>query len=300
MNHPDCSAPFDRLHYWPPQTNCRQNWHQQPPHNQQPPCHQQPPSMAAPILPPAPPPDPPAHQPPQAPTRPDPTWVCPTGPDPTWAPQTRTDPMWAPPTRPDPRTDPTWMAATRTAPYEGPDRRPHHSQAPAIDGCVLYERDCNLPVDLCRACPDVCVDDYWHELSNRLGCDERVFDRWKSMYQLTTDDVARQILETKADCRRKPFLPRRCTMCDITDDIYLTEQLCKRYTQRRRHDIQCLGDYGADPMPPKFPPTMIPTNPRHCAKFRSIECFRNQDGACEMIRKLEERNLLPPFTKKVA
>lgn len=189
----------------------------------------------------------------------------------------------------------TWAAAHNNA-ADGQQPSP----TPAIDGCVLYEKDCNLPVDLCRTCPDVCVDDYWHELSNRLGCDERVFDRWKSMYQLTTDDVAQQILQTKADCRRKPFLPRRCTMCDITDDIYLREQLCKSYVKPRVREIHCLGDYSVDAMPPKFPPTMIMTNPRHCSKNRSIESFRNQDGACEMIRKLEERNLLPPFTKKIA
>lgn len=192
---------------------------------------------------------------------------------------------------------PVYQTPTWAPPNNAADRQP---AVPAIDGCVIYEKDCNLPVDFCRACPDICADDYWHELSNRLGCDERVFDRWKSMYQLTTDDIAQQILETKADCRRKPFLPRRCTMCDITDDIYLKEQLCKTYMKPRVREIHCLGDYGIDPMPPKFPPTMIMTSPRHCAKNRSIESFRNQVGAREMIRKLEDRHFLPPFTKKVS
>ncbi len=163
-------------------------------------------------------------------------------------------------------------------------------EKPAIDGCILYQKDCNVPVDLCKSCPDVCVDDYWLELSNRLRCDDRIFDRWKSMYQITTDDVAQHILECKSDCRRKPFLPRRCTMCDITDDIYLTEQMCKRYVKPPpRQDLQCLGDYQADPSPPRMPPTMIMTNPRHCFQNKSLECFRNQTGARETIQKLEEQ-----------
>lgn len=169
----------------------------------------------------------------------------------------------------------------------------------AIDGCILYEKDCNVPVELCKACPGVCIDDYWHELSNRLNCDERMFNRWKSMYQITTDDIARKILEEKADCRRKPFLPRRCAMCDITDDIYITEQMCKQYMKPKYEQIRCYGDYEQDPNPPKFPPTMIMTHPRHCFKHKSIECFRNQSGAREMIRKLDERGQLSsPFCKK--
>lgn len=266
MNDQNYCAAYNRHSHLPPE-NYYQNWHQQP---YVPNYSSQTPSTSV-----------------QMPFPPQPVPAC--------SPAPATIPEHAPiPAPVSVFPTPTWVAPHNNVADK--QRLP----APAIDGCVLYEKDCNLPVDLCRACPDVCVDDYWHELSNRLGCDERVFDRWKSMYQLTTDDVAQQILETKADCRRKPFLPRRCTMCDITDDIYLKEQLCKSYMKPKIREIHCLGDYGVDPMPPKFPPTMIMTNPRHCSKNRSIESFRNQEGAREMIRKLEERCFLPPFTKKFA
>lgn len=160
-------------------------------------------------------------------------------------------------------------------------RCPLHKQKPAIDECELYQPDCNAPFNLCRTGLSICVNDYWHELNNRLACDENIFSRWRSLYEISTDNTGRQLLQQQADCRRKPFLPKRCELCNITDDIYLTEQLCKQYTKPKCEELTCQGDYQCDPLPPRHPPAMIMTSPRHCFKHKSVDCFnKNQIREC--------------------
>lgn len=166
------------------------------------------------------------------------------------------------------------------------DRKECGNEKPAISGCVLYETDCNVPENLCKACPDVCINDYWYELNNRLGCNPYMYDRWKSIYQMTTDEVGKQLLAKKADCRRKPFFPRRCKLCDINDDIYISEQLCKQYVRPECQQLTCYGDYTVDQEPTRLPPTMVMTAPQHCGKHRSTECFKKDGDRFSEINRL--------------
>lgn len=135
------------------------------------------------------------------------------------------------------------------------------------NSCCTDECCCPQPSPEC--CPS--SDTIIQELKKRIGCPSSRFDRWKTVYQETTDDLARSILRNNIDCRRKIVYPRRCLICDSADQAMTNECLSKIIyppSSLNLCDVRNCSDYCTGECPAQPPPPMRCMSEENCYRGR--------------------------------
>lgn len=125
---------------------------------------------------------------------------------------------------------------------------PEPAQIPISDVesvCIRY-CPCRVHMD-CRKETNLCLRDSLPNINNSRHWHEEVFNRWSTVYDMTTGRAGQQVLEQRADCRRKPFYPRCCGLCEIVNEICLLEQRHKRCCKLKLQPLRCDGDYTDSP-----------------------------------------------------